>query len=253
MMGSSNFNLLSLTPHLTRSTPSTRMADDDTIDIGEDILPKKRKTTYNREHPTQNPKPPKRSKAEVQAEAAEKKAATKAKKNEKANLHAAAEIQKQETRRISLKGVAAVEDAIQRQQRQHQLQAERPDLQTMETYRTIQEALTVTTRNASTASRPATEETEEDHTDHDAEMPPQSNIDTDSDGGLLGVEDINFEGEDEGEGEGEDDDAYMPAVDEDNDLDEEEEKAFSDASVEEEETSKRNGTKMQKVRIPLIS
>ena len=98
MMGSSNFNLLSLTPHLTRSTPSTRMADDDTIDIGEDILPKKRKTTYNREHPTQNPKPPKRSKAEVQAEAAEKKAATKAKKNEKANLHAAAEIQKQETR-----------------------------------------------------------------------------------------------------------------------------------------------------------
>jgi hypothetical protein len=106
------------------------------MDNGEDTAPKKRRTTYNREHPTDNPKPPKRSRAEIQAAAAEKKALVVAKKNQRA----AGEVKKQEERRASLKEVAAVEDAIQRIHRQYQLQAERPDLQTMETYQTVQDA-----------------------------------------------------------------------------------------------------------------
>ena len=66
-MASWNFNsLFSLTLHLTRSTPSTGMTDDNaTINIGEDMAPRKCKTTYNWEHPIENPKPQKRSKAEI--------------------------------------------------------------------------------------------------------------------------------------------------------------------------------------------
>ncbi|KAF8800454.1 hypothetical protein BYT27DRAFT_7262857 [Phlegmacium glaucopus] len=111
------------------------MADNDTDN--EDIAPKKQKTTYNRQHPTDNPKPPKRSRAEVQAAAAEKKAATIAKKNELAGLQAAAKLEKQQNKKKGLKEVAAMEDAVQRQQKQHQLQAKHPDLQTMQTYQTI--------------------------------------------------------------------------------------------------------------------
>jgi hypothetical protein len=72
------------------------MTDDNTIDIDEVMAPKKRKTTYNREHPTENPKPPKRSRAEIQAAATEKKVSTVAKKKERASLQAAAELENQE-------------------------------------------------------------------------------------------------------------------------------------------------------------
>jgi hypothetical protein len=218
------------------------MTDDNAIDLGQDMVPKKRKTTYNRDHPTQNPKPPKRSKAEIQAEAAEKKAATIARKKQQESLHATAEIEKQKTRRTSLKDVAAMEDTIQRKQKQDQLQAERPDLQTMDTYRTILEA----EASLAVAIVSATEELETRH----VETPPQSNIDPDSDGGLLGTENINFGGEDD------DDDSDSIYLFRDNpELEEEEEEVSSDAlaSVEQGETSKKKGAKKQKVRIPVIS
>jgi hypothetical protein len=76
-----------------------------------------------------------------------------------------------------------LEDTIQCKQKQHQLQAERPDLQTMKTYQTIQKAqASLALVNTST-----TGEIEEDTMDTDFEIPPQSIIDTDSDGGLLGL------------------------------------------------------------------
>jgi hypothetical protein len=221
------------------------MTDDYAIDIGQDVAvaPKKRKTTYSREHPIENPKPPKRSRAEIQAEAAEKKAASIAKKKERASLQAAAEIKKQEQRRTSVKEVAAMEDTIRRKQKQHQLQAERPDLQTMETYRrTIQEAqASLDVANANT--------TEKIGQNTGVEIPPQSIIDTDSDGRQLGMENVNLEGEDEDE-----DDFYMPAVDNLNDNDSEPEEEEEDISSDEQEkTSKKKGAKMEKVRVPVIS
>jgi hypothetical protein len=221
------------------------MNEDDTVDIGEDMAHKKRKTTYDRLHPTDNPKPPKRSKAEVQAAAAEKKATALAKKKERVNLLAAAELENQRKRQRSLNEVAAMEDTIQRKQRQHQLQAERPDLQTMETYQTIQEAhaashasLVVTVADTGT-----TEEFEEDF---DVEIvPPQSVVDTDSDGGQLGVENFDLDGEDE-----DDEDLYTPA--DDNDHEDEEDPNSSCASVEQGTTFKKKSAKTQKVRIPFV-
>ena len=211
------------------------MTDDDAIDIGEDTETRKRRTTYNREHPVDNPKPPKRSKAEIQAAAAEKRATAITKKKEKASLQATVELDKQKKRQMSVKDVAATEDAIQRKQRHDQLQAERPDLQTMKTYQTIQEAhVSLAMANAST--------TEEIPQDTDVEMPPQSIIDTDSDGGLLGVEKDNFNGEDE-----DGDDMYIPAVDkpEDDSSEEEEE----DTPLEQGNTSQKKKAEKEKVRI----
>ena len=225
---------------LTHSTPSIGMTGpgDDTIDIGEDMGPKKRKTTYNQEHPTENPKPPKRSKAEIQEEAAEKRATSLAKKKERESLQAAAEIKKQVKRQISLKEVAAMEDAIQCKQRQYQLQAERPNLQTMEDYWKIQE--TQGSRAVMVVNASATGEIEQDS---NVEVPPWSIIGTDADGGLLGAENISFDG-DEGEH-----DTYLPAVDKDNLDKDEEEYISSDASVKQGNTKRpEKGTKVQKVR-----
>lgn len=226
------------------------MADDDTIDIGEDMAPRKRKTTYNREHPTENPKPQKRSKAEIQAAAAEKRAISIAKKKEKASLQAAVELDKQQNRQKSLKEVAAMEDAIQRKKRQHQLQAERPDLQTMKTYHLTQEAhAALAVENAS-----ATEEIQQ-YTGVEIPPSPQSIqvFNADSEGGLLGVEkNINFD-QPELDDEGEDDDGsdiYMPGADNDDDLEEEEENDSSD-EAHEGKTSKKKRAKKEKVRIPI--
>jgi hypothetical protein len=226
------------------------MTDDDAIDIGEDMAPRKRKTTYNREHPTENPKPPKRSKAEIRAAAAEKKAISIAKKKEKASLQAAVELDKQEKKQKSMKEVAAMEDAIRRKQKQYQLQAERPDLQTTKTYQSIQEAheASLAVENAST--------TEEIQQNTGVVIPPQylQVLNTDANGGLPGVEkNINFDQlDDEDEDE---DDMYMPAVgmDDDDDLEEEleeeldEEINFSDEG----QTSKKKRAKKEKVRIPI--
>ncbi|KAF8953947.1 hypothetical protein BDZ97DRAFT_1766999 [Flammula alnicola] len=84
------------------------MTEDDNID--EDAAPKKRKMTYDREHRTENPKPPKHSRVEIQAAAAEKRAVTIAKKKELAGLHAAAELEQQQKRQKVLKEVAAIEE-----------------------------------------------------------------------------------------------------------------------------------------------
>ena len=51
--------------------------DEDPISVQ---APAKRKTTYPRDHPTENPKPPKRTKAEIQQAAKEKKGAEQVKK-----------------------------------------------------------------------------------------------------------------------------------------------------------------------------
>ncbi|KAF8813199.1 hypothetical protein BYT27DRAFT_7207123 [Phlegmacium glaucopus] len=203
------------------------MADNDADN--EDIAPKKRKTTYNQQHPTDNPKPPKHSRAEVQAAAAEKKAATIAKKNELAGLQAAAELEKQQKKKKGLKEVAAMEDAVQRQQKQRQLQAERPDLQTMQTYRTINARTQVPEPglNNITASSTPTGAIEQDGGElSDVEMPPRSTFDTDSDGGL---ENVNYEGESEY-----DSDIYAPVAAED---DEDGEQVYSDSSNEQSKTS----------------
>ena len=175
------------------------MTDDNTtINIGEDMAPRKRKTTYNREHPIENPKPQKCSKAEIQAAAAEKKAISVAKKKEKASLQAAVELDQRKKRQRSVKEVVAMEDAIQRKQRQHQSQAERPDLQTMKTYQTIQEAQA----SPAVANASMTEDTEQDT---GVEVPSQSIINADLDE-LLGAEKcINFDEFDEDEDE---DDMY---------------------------------------------
>jgi hypothetical protein len=140
----------------------------------------------------------------------------------------------------SLKEVAVLEDAIQRKQKQLQLQAERPDLQTMKTYQTIQKAQA----SLAVANSSATGEIEDDTMDTDFEIPPQSIIDTDSDGGLLGLKNNNFDDD----ADDADEDMYMPAGDNDSEEDDDN----SDASVEQGKTSKKKDTKMSKVKILVI-
>ena len=72
----------------------------------------KRKTTYSRDHPVENPKPPKRTKAEIQQAAKKRKKADQARK-----LAAEAEKRKkidaEEKRKLSAQHIATVEDSIQ--------------------------------------------------------------------------------------------------------------------------------------------
>lgn len=174
----------------------------------------KRKTTYSRDHPTENPKPPKRTKAEVQQAAFEKKQAAIQKKRlaeeEKEEKHLRDEKEKQ----LSARKIASIEDSVQRSQKQLQLRSERPDISTMETYRVMQKA----------RQEKAVEESEidVDMAEEDlAELPPASTVDTDSDGARLGLSDKDGENE-----------AYAPSED---DLDEDkssDDGRDSDASIE---------------------
>lgn len=164
----------------------------------------KRKTTYSRDHPVENPKPPKRTKAEIQQAAKERKEADQARK-------AAAEAEKQkkildaeEKRKLSARRIATVEDSVQRLQKERQSRSERPDLKTMATY---QEQLR---KKKELEIEPIDDQEEEPEVDElqasDDDMyitdppqfPPESTVDTDSDGVRLGLS------EDE-------EDTYMPS------------------------------------------
>lgn len=219
--------------------------EDTTLDRAPENL--KRKTTYPRNHPTENPKPPKRTKAEIQQAAKAKKEAVQAKK-------AAAEAEKkkklleaEEKRKLSAQRIASIEDAVQRSQKQLQSHSERPDIKTMETYKDrIQRQ-----KDLQIDSEPELIASQEDHDieiEGDAssdgihlEFPPESAVDTDSDGIRLGLS--------EGEGGGDDD------MDEDysseEDASEEESESASDDSKTYRDLSKQKERK-KKVRIGLF-
>ena len=201
------------------------------MDHGEDTGLKKRKTTYNREHPMDNPKPPKRSRAEIQAAAAAKRALSAAKKSQRA----AGDVKRQEERRASLKEVAAIEDAIQRIHRQYQSQAERPDLQTMETYRMVREA-------QATNPRPIGDESEVENPPSPL-MTPQPDDDTGLpvDGGPL-ENPVDMEEEDD------EDDIYVPDKVKDSESESQDESISSEAPMDSEQgQSLRKREKMPKV------
>jgi len=156
----------------------------------------KRKTTYSRDHPTENPKPPKRTKAEVQQAALEKKEAAIQKKRLAEEEKEKRRLRDKKERQLSAQKIAGIEDAAQRSQKQLQLRSERPDIPTMETYRAMQKARQ---EKAITESNSDADMVGEDM----AELPPASTVDTDSDGARLGLSD------DDGESEG-----YKPSEDE---------------------------------------
>lgn len=174
----------------------------------------KRKTTYSRDHPTENPKPPKRTKAEVQQAAFEKKQAAIQKKRLAEEEKEEKRLRDEKEKQLSARKIASIEDSVQRSQKQLQLRSERPDISTMETYRVMQKA----------RQEKAVEESEidVDMAEEDlAELPPASTVDTDSDGARLGLSDKDGENE-----------AYAPSED---DLDEDkssDDGRDSDASIE---------------------
>jgi hypothetical protein len=210
----------------------------------------KRKTTYPRDHPTENPKPPKRSKADVQQAARERREAEKAKK-------AAAEAEKkkkiveaEEKRKLSIQRIASIEDAVQRSQKRLQSHSERPDLNTMETYKEEiqrQKDVEVDSEPEVVANQDIDDlegEPEDKSVDISSDgigldFPPESAADTDSDGMYLGLE--------EGEGDGSDKDGdYNDKGD--SDAGEEESDVVSDDPETNKHLEKKNEGK-KKVRI----
>src|SRR6266700_4743148 len=153
------------------------MESADSLDPG---ARQKRKTTYTREHPTENPKPPKRTKEEVQQAALEKREAAKEKKRLVAKQKEQKHLDEKKERQLSARKIAVVEDSVQRSQKQLQLQSERPDIATMETYQA--------TQNAKQDRANVADEWDTDPVGEDlAELPPASTIDTDSDGAQLAM------------------------------------------------------------------
>ena len=94
----------------------------------------KHKTTYSREHLTENPKPLKRTKAEVQQAALEKKEAAIEKRWQADEEKEKKCLQDEKERQISAWKIAGIEDSVQQSQKQLQLRSEHPDIQTMKTY-----------------------------------------------------------------------------------------------------------------------
>ncbi|KAF8955384.1 hypothetical protein BDZ97DRAFT_1965483 [Flammula alnicola] len=111
----------------------------------------------------------------------------------------------------------------------------------MQTYRTIIEAHTPleAAKDSSTGTTPARETEQDGDKSSEAEMPPWSAVDTNSDGGLLGMDTFNFEPE-----SGDESDPYAPAADEDDE--EEGDPGFSDASVEQDKALKKKQRKKDK-------
>ncbi|KAF8806780.1 hypothetical protein BYT27DRAFT_7338795 [Phlegmacium glaucopus] len=172
------------------------------LDQGLERASGKRKTTYPREHPTENPKPPKRTKAKIQQAAKEKKEAELAKKVAMETQKRQKFLDAEEKRKLSAQWIASLEDAVQRSQKERQSVSERPDLKTMKMY---QEQLQ---KKKAAEIEPIVnqEEVDELETDWDemyidppVQLPPESMVDTNSDGARLGIS------------EDEDDDAYKPA------------------------------------------
>ena len=166
----------------------------------------KRKTTYPRDHPTDNPKPPKRTKAEIQQAAKEKKEAELAKKATLETQKKQKRLDTEEKRKLSAQRIASVEDAVQRSQKERQSRSERPDLKTMETYQErLQKQKEVAIAPIADQDSEEVDELEDDeiYIDPPPQFPPESMVDTDSDGARLGLS------------EDEDDNTYKPSGHED--------------------------------------
>jgi hypothetical protein len=160
-----------------------------------DRAPAKRKTTYPRDHPTENPKPPKRTKAEIQHAAKAKKDAEQAKKAAAVGEKKKKLLDAEEKRKQGVQRIAAIEDAVQQQQKQLQSHSERPDIKTMQTYKEQiwrQNDLQIDSQLIANQEEmdDMDSEWEEMYTDPDPDppdFPPESAVDTDSDGVRLGL------------------------------------------------------------------
>ena len=175
--------------------------------LDEDCV-RKQKTTYPREHPTDNPKPPKRSKAEIQQAAKEKKEAQLAKKLAAETEKKKRILDAEEKRKLSAQRIASIEDSVQRLQKARQSRSECPDLKTMEAYHKVQKQKELNSpevdelddnddmytdgpqflqeSNIDTDSDAVRLGLSEPDCDDPPQFPPESNIDTDSDGVRLG-------------------------------------------------------------------
>ncbi|KAF8154656.1 hypothetical protein B0H34DRAFT_852391 [Crassisporium funariophilum] len=199
------------------STRSVQMPETQ-LDKGLSRAQGKRKTTYPRNHPTENPKPPKRTKAEIQLAAKERKDSEHAKKIAAEAKKMQKLLEAEEKRKLSALRIASVEDTVQCSQKERQPRSERPDLKTMEMYREwLQQQKEVEIEPIASEDEEiepiASEDEEVDelagdnmHINH-LQFPPESTVDTDSDRARLGLSKY----EDEG------DDAYKPSAQEDND------------------------------------
>ncbi|KAG5649861.1 hypothetical protein H0H81_001745 [Sphagnurus paluster] len=173
--------------------PETQLDDD--VDSGH--APGKRKTTYPRDHPT-NPKGPKRSRAEIQQAAKQRNEAKLAKKEATELEKKRKLLEAKEKRKLSAQRIAAVEDTVQHSEKQCQLHSERPDLQTMETYREeLEKRQENQSREQIADQDDIIDQQEEDNMYLDApNLPPESIVDTDSDGARLGLSDPGSDEED---------------------------------------------------------
>ena len=183
----------------------------------------KRKTTYSRNHPVENPRAPKRTKAEIQQAAKERKEADQARK---ATMEAEKQkkiLDAKEKCKLSARCITTVEDSVQQLQKERQSRSEHPDLKTMATY---QEQLR---KKKALEIEPIDDQEEEPEVDElklDDDMyitdppqfPPESTVDTDSDGIRLGLS------EDE-------EDTYMPSPGPKNGKDEDDEPESEDSMV----------------------
>ena len=86
-------------------------------------------------HPTENPKPPKSTKAEIQQAAKEKKEAKQVKKAATVAKKKKKHLETEEQCKQSAQQIAAIEDNVQHLQKELQSHLERPDLKTMKTYK----------------------------------------------------------------------------------------------------------------------
>ena len=146
--------------------------------LDEDCV-RKRKTTYPHEHPTDNPKPPKRSKAEIQQAAKEKKEAQLAKKLAAETEKKKRILDAEEKRKLSAQRIASVEDSVQRLQKARQSRSERPDLKMMEAYQKVQKQ-----KELNTPEVDEFDDNDDMYTDG-PQFLQESNIDTDSDAVIL--------------------------------------------------------------------
>jgi hypothetical protein len=167
---------------------------ESTVGLDPEARPKC-KTTYLHDHPTENPKPTKQTKAEVQQAALEKKEAAIQKKRLADEEKEKKCLRDEKERQLSARKIAGIEDSVQRSQKQLQLQSEHPDILLMETYRVMQKARQ---EKALAKSDLGADMAGEDL----AELPPASTVDTDSDGAQLGLLDEDGDSE-----------AYVPSED----------------------------------------
>ncbi|KAF8798636.1 hypothetical protein BYT27DRAFT_7264754 [Phlegmacium glaucopus] len=162
----------------------------------------KHKTTYPHDHPTENPKPPKRTRAEIQQAAKEKKEAELAKKVAMETQKRQKFLDAEEKQKLSAQRIASLEDAVQGSQKEHQSLSEHPDLKTMKMYQEQLQKKKVAKIEPIVNQEEVNElETDWDemYIDPPVQLPPESMVHTNSDGARLGIS------------EDEDDNVYKPA------------------------------------------